>query len=644
MSSAGPPQVTAPRAKTTLAWAVLALVAVTSLWFFVSEDKHGSTARLAADAPYYHSYLPSLIFDRDLDFSNQYRVTKNWYRLGKTETGRPSNVFGIGPALFELPFFGVGHAIARWRDAEPADGFSVAEIKATMYASLAYSLGALFFAYRLLRRRFGGRWLPALIPVLVASAGPVVYYAIRQPGYAHPFATFWAAWLVDYWDSGFDSHPRPRSWRFWLGLGALIGAATLARPQLALWALVLGPIAAGDDIRRSLLQTAGSMPQRIRIALVTQGPRWLVGALLSVAIFSPQLLAWKAIYGAYYVVPQGEGFMRWDDPAWSEVLFSSRNGLFPWAPLYGFALLGLLVGLRRYGRLALTCVVLLATQTVANGAAWDWWAGGSFGGRRFDACFILFVFGLSVWFLRTPSDDSAGWRGWMPRVKPWTRHRWLGRMAIAIGLSLASILAAGNLLLAARQSGPTVRIYGGKPAAAFIERQLPRYLGTLYAAASRAANVPARLVFSWRYDTDLENYDYLVGPHFLGELYPGLNSFRGKRRQTIALTPSARHVAGLVHVDDDVTIADGQAQVLVTLNRRGAILFELMAQHPTGSGEVILRFNGAEIGRAEVSSTKRVRGRAESSRRGMNVLEIEAPPGMVVKSLTVLAATDARGQ
>ncbi|WP_428263151.1 hypothetical protein [Haliangium sp.] len=617
--------------------AALGLVLAASAWFFASEDNRGPTARLAADAPYYHSYLPSLLFDHDLDFTNEYRITNNWYRFGKTPLGRPSNVFGIGPALFALPGFGVGHLIALAAGDE-ANGFSAAEVKATMFASLLFSLGALWFTSRLLRRRLGGHWRPALVPLLLAVAGPVVYYAVRQPGYAHPFATFWAAWLLDHWDASFDGRDQPRSWRCWLGMGALVGVAALARPQLALWALVLGPMAAIDDVARA--RRAGLDLGR---AVAVLAARAVAAAALSVAVFSPQLLAWKAIYGAYYAVPQGEGFMRWDAPAWSEVLMSSRNGLLPWAPLYALAAVGLVAGLRRHPRLFGAALVGVAAQTVTNGAAWDWWAGGSFGGRRFDSCFAAFALGLGLVLIPTHPARLSRPDGWAAGVAAW--RTWLAPTARAIGFALALILAAGNLSLAGRLSSPTVRIYGGARAADSLGRTLPAPLSAVCKAASSLANLPARALFAWRYDTPLDTYDRVVGVHVLGELYPGLNSFRGKRRQSISLDPGRPDVFGLNRAGKEDTVApSGHARVLVGLNRLGPVHFDVNASVPTGTEAVRLRFQGHEIGRAQVSARTRVSGRAETSARGVNVLEILGPPGLVVHSLEVRAPTDALGR
>src|SRR5213078_344430 len=202
-----------------LATAVLAVAATVA--FAAGKDDWGRSLREpTADAAYYYAYLPSLVLDGDLDFTNQYRVTQNWYRLGPTPIGRPGNVFGIGPAVFALPVFVVGHGLALATGAR-SDGFSGWETTLVLWTSIAMSVAAV--------------------------SGPLLYYAIRQPGYAHPCAALFATLLIERWDASYDA--APRSLRTWLVLGAAAGAAALARPQLAVWALLL-PAAALDDVRR----------------------------------------------------------------------------------------------------------------------------------------------------------------------------------------------------------------------------------------------------------------------------------------------------------------------------------------------------------------------------------------------------------
>src|SRR5262245_16058056 len=114
----------ASRLRSKPLWLAVALLVAASFAFALGEDEWKRPLHdPSADAAYYYAYLPSLVLDRDLDFTNQYQVTQNWYRFGPTPIGRPGNVFGIGPAIFELPAFLVGHGLARLAGARP-DGFS----------------------------------------------------------------------------------------------------------------------------------------------------------------------------------------------------------------------------------------------------------------------------------------------------------------------------------------------------------------------------------------------------------------------------------------------------------------------------------------------------------------------------------------
>ncbi len=618
-----------PRVHLVAGW--LALLAAASIWFFAGTDGRGGTARLSADGEYYHAYLPTLVLDRDLDFANQYAITKNWYRFGKTELGRPGNVFGIGPALFELPAFLAGHVAARAGGGR-ADGFSRTEVLPSLYMSLLASLGALVPAFLLLRRRLGGALAPVLAPLLVAAAGPVVYYAIRQPGYAHPFATFFVAWLVERWDASYDSGPHARSLSTWSTFGLLVGASALARPQCALWAVLL-VAAAVDDARRVAALSVVSRRQTARQILIMAAPRPVAGALVAVVVFAPQMLAWKALHGSLIVTPQGPGFMWWGEPAWSEVLFSSRNGLLPWAPLYALAAAGLGVAAFRTPRVGLALVAGVALQALANGAVWDWWAGGSFGGRRFDSAYIAFAYGLGA---------LIAW----PRT--WRERTWRARaaqVAIAAAVLVSSLLAAANLMLAGRESGPTVRIYGGEAASRIMDRKVRGPLGPIAAAASSLANLPARLLFAWRHDASLDAYDRVVGVHQLGELYPGLNSIVGVTHQPIPLRAGAPHLIGLAPGPGPGTVAltGERARVLVGLNRRDPITFTARASR-SAPGTIELWLDGDRLATARLAADPiQIRGTTPRARRGVNELEIRAPAGTIVHALDVRATRNPAG-
>ena len=598
--------------------------------FAVGEDADGRpTARPYADAPYYYAYAPSLFLDGDLDLRDEYKVTGNWYHLAPTTRGRPGNVFGIGPALLTAPAFLAGHAAAV-ATGERRDGFSTIEQWLTMWMSVLASVAALIFPVRIAGRRLSGPGVGLVAALCALAAGPVIYYAVRQPGYAHPFATFFIAWLVDAWDA---SYARPRTARTWGLLGLVLGLAVLARPQLAPWA-VLVVAAAIDDLRRARWRPDAPMIGR-----------WALGAALMMLAILPQLLAWNAIYGALYVVPQGAGFMRWDAPAWSEVLFSARNGLLPWAPLYAVGLIGAVVGAVRLPRLFGPLLIGVAAQVWANGAAWDWWGGGAFGGRRFDSIFVVVALGLAV--VLGPALAAIG--GARRRPAPLALRRLPGAAIGLAALAATLALALGNLVMVAHYASPSVRIGGGQAAGQIQRHVIGGQLGRFVARASAMSNWPARLAFAERHGRDMEAYDQVVGVHLLGETFPGLNSTRPRTEEHLKLHqlhgPLRQGFKG-GGPDGALVIPRGWARLFVGLNRKGGVRVVLTMWHPRGAaaGELVLRWNGREAARAVATAEPQaIELLAPEVRRGVNVLEIEAPPGTLA-SLIDLYALDARAK
>lgn len=148
--------------------------------FATARDDGGRAVTVPrADAAYYYAYLPSVVLDQDLDLDDEYEITGNWYGLRRTPGGRAANVFGIGPALFELPGFLIGHAVARLTSAS-RDGFSAYETTAALWMGIPFTVGAILLAIRIARRRVSRS--AAIVGALAAAfAGPVIYYAVRPP-------------------------------------------------------------------------------------------------------------------------------------------------------------------------------------------------------------------------------------------------------------------------------------------------------------------------------------------------------------------------------------------------------------------------------------------------------------------------------
>ena len=550
---------------------LVALVACTIALAVGRDDKGESLALPHGDATYYYVYMPSLWLDGDVDFENQYRITGDPWQQRPTVTGRAGNVFGIGPAVFASPLFLLGHGVASIGTGR-SDGFSTLAFALAAWASVLASLGAVWFAYRLLARRLADERGALAAALLVFAAGPVLFYAVRQPGMAHPFATLFAAWLLDEWDRSYDE---PRTLRTWAVLGALFGCMVLARPQLVTWGVCLA-IAAVTDLRHGW--RTSTLPRVAR--------NLGVGVVASIACVLPQLITWKVNYGSWLVVPQGDGFMRWDAPAWSETLFSSRNGLLPWSPLYAIALVGLFAAVRRLPRLAGVMLVGIVAQAIVNGAAWDWWAGGSFGARRFDSTYIAFALGLGFVLLAARRHRAVLW----------------------VCAAACGWLALANVILTLQTTPYSMRQKGGEAASKIIDDQLGGF-GTPVGWLSSLTNLPARAAFAIKHDTDLGTYDRVVGVHWLAETYPELSTKvpRVVARRNVADIPAVFRPGG---------------RVLIGLNRRGPVHVEVGV---SASAPFAIHWNG-EVVASQLPGEQTVTFDVASPVRGTNTLGVRGSP------------------
>jgi hypothetical protein len=207
------------------------------------------------------------------------------------------------------------------------------------------------------------------VAIAAAALGtPFAPYFLQLPSYSHVCSALAVAlllWLGARWRHGWSA-------RRAAVLGAAVGFAGLVRVQdLAFGVLPLGLAVWGGAVSR---RQGG-------------GPVAVYGAT-AVAAFVPQLLAWKAIYGSAWTLPQGAGFLRLSAAGLGGVLFSSRHGLLAWSPVVAAALVGIGLLLREPRTRGLGWVLLVAfgMQWILAALPADWWAGWSFGARRFVDC------------------------------------------------------------------------------------------------------------------------------------------------------------------------------------------------------------------------------------------------------------------
>ena len=143
-----------------------------------------------------------------------------------------------------------------------------------------------------------------------------VWYMVFEPSMSHAMAMASVAGFL------LLTHEGAHGVKAYVLLGALGGVVALMRWQN----VVFVPVA---------LAVSWSMHGRPRVReIAAAGAAFLL-------VFSPQLLYWKALYGSFFLIPQGGGYIDWTAPELEAVLFSSRHGLLSWAPVLWLGVLGL---------------------------------------------------------------------------------------------------------------------------------------------------------------------------------------------------------------------------------------------------------------------------------------------------------------
>ena len=328
------------------------------------------------DSVYYYIYLRSVFIDRDLDFNNE------WEHYYGSSEKRPyqNNVFSIGPTILWTPFFIFGHFITLLAQSLgsniEADGYSTFYQVSVYIGNSLYGLLGVLLTALLLKTYL--KTISALIACLgIMLASQLTYYFWSFTAMSHN-TSFAATALFFY---------------LWLTFGpckrtALAAALmSLVRWQNVLFLLPLAIRSIIDLI--SLIRTTDA-----------NWKSWLLQHSVFIGVFFcgliPQFAVWKLLYSKFILIPQGTGFISFSDLHLVSVLFSLRHGLFSWHPLLLIGFSGCTLLWSKDRVLALSLGIAFVLQWLLNSAVTDWWAGWSFGHRRFISLLPIFALGLGL--------------------------------------------------------------------------------------------------------------------------------------------------------------------------------------------------------------------------------------------------------
>lgn len=444
-------------------------------------------ARLQSDGFYYFSYLRSLVFDRDVEFSNDYRLLglgDKAHLFEPTPTGYAQSAWTIGPAIVWSPFFAAAHPVAKALNARDANvstnGISYPYRQAVCIAGLFYALLGCWFTYRLVLGFFDTK-LAAAAVVFVIAGSFMLWYAVREPSMTHAPSMAGVAGFAWFWTATYGRRTRLQ----WALLGLLAGFITLIRWQNALFAIL-----PASEALAFLLTAARTKNNRLATETLIAGALFTLCAVVG---FVPQMLAWKSIYGSFLAVSPVGPQIRWWDPHLVDILWSSRNGLFSWSPILYVGAIGLLVFAYARPAIGVPSIVAIAVMTYFNASIQDWWGSAGFGGRRFEGTLPLFALGVAAF-----ADRAAA----AARRHPLRVVGAGGAVLVLWNLTLMSAAHDGHVRI-----GETVS-FG--EAGAHQARAFHRWFGHPF-------TYPASLLFAARNDVPIGAYDLLDANRFLSD-------------------------------------------------------------------------------------------------------------------------------
>jgi len=349
-----------------------------------------------ADEIEYFSYLRSAVFDRDLEFGNEYRhfydadpealqgFKRTFLDLREPRTGRHINFAPLGSGLLWSPFYLLAHLgvlAARSAGVEvAADGFSWPYVAAVCYASALYCFLGLLLIHDALRRHGCREPAASWSVAAVWLATPVLYYMALAPAFSHACSVFTVSLLL--WLALRVRERGLGRWRDWVCVGGVGGLAGLVREQDALFLVAPAVWLVIETVRH-----------RAWMAGVARAGALAVAAAL---VFCPQLLAYRAINGSFGPSRLVARKMTFTSPHFFEVLLDPGHGLLLWSPVLALALVGLFLGWRSRPGTVAVLALALGLQVWINGSVESWSQAGAFGARRFVSATPVFAWGLAA--------------------------------------------------------------------------------------------------------------------------------------------------------------------------------------------------------------------------------------------------------
>jgi hypothetical protein len=303
------------------------------------------------------------------------------------ENGGIGNVYPIGVALLESPFFLIARSISDLAGLHHREGLNDIFQLFSAISSAFYFLLGTYFLYKIILKLTNKINLIIVLLSIIYGTN-LLFYASGTWGlnYTHIYS-FALISLFLYVIPIFYSCNKKSTLYYSILIGILIGIITMTRLQNCTFVLVF------------LLYDVKSFTE-LKLRVIKYTPYFIISCLISLVTFFPQMYWWYTHTGKWLINLYGEsgGYFNWTKPELLNFTFSVHKGLFFWTPLWLLACLAIWLNdqIAKKWRYPIALFLLLKIYICAS---WWWWSyGGSFGQREFADLVGLLAICLTIIF------------------------------------------------------------------------------------------------------------------------------------------------------------------------------------------------------------------------------------------------------
>ncbi len=325
---------------------------------------------ITSDGMGYYMYLPSIFITGE--FGNEPAD----HRFIVNTSHGPLSRYSAGTALAILPFFGVAR-LYYVITGETYTGFEPGFQNAVLLAATFYFLMGLYLMGLLLSRFTHSRWTIGITLLAVAFGSNLLIHTIQTPSFSHVYSFFAVTgflWMV-------RKYMETSQMKYFITASLLFGYILLLRQfnGLVLFAVPFLSTSSGDFFS-FLKKVFGNVKQLS------------AGILLALSVAGIQQFLWYIQTGEFVFWGYGNEGFYFSNPAFFDILFNFRKGLFIYTPVLLLSLAGL-YALYKRNQFRFYCFAgFFLFLTYFMSSWWMWYYGPSFGQRPYIEYYgLLFI-------------------------------------------------------------------------------------------------------------------------------------------------------------------------------------------------------------------------------------------------------------